>query len=110
MSDLEIKVELRVPFEDSSGFTGQEVHLNTGTSFKSWDAKSYDSGEVFAKGDWVKVVDGSQTEAQGSDLIEGQVISLRDESIWVHNPETQQTIFCYPNQDKVSKISAKPSI
>ncbi|NQZ14111.1 MAG: hypothetical protein HRT94_04705 [Alphaproteobacteria bacterium] len=88
MSGEEIKVELRVPFEDANGFTGYEVHLNTGASFKSWDAKSYDSGEVFAKGDWVKVVDGSQAETQGSDLIEGQVISLRDDSIWVHNPET----------------------
>ena len=110
MVDTKIKVDLRVPFEDANGFTGQEVYLNTGHTFRSWDKKSYDSGVVFVKNDWVKVIDGSNTDMQGKDLIEGMVISLRDNSIWVHNPDTKETMFCYPDKDEVIKIISPPAI
>lgn len=109
MSEPPITVDIRIPFETANGFTGQDVHLNTGHSFKSFDMNDYGAG-VLTKGDWVRVVDGSDTATKGQDIIEGQIISLREHAVWVHNPETQETVFAYPKQDAVSKIAAKPAI
>lgn len=107
MSDeVKITVGLRVPFTDESGFTGQTVHLSSGHSFQSWDARSYGDGPVLAKNDWVKVIDGSDTQTNGQTLIEGQIISLRDNTIWVYNPKTKDCQFGYPQSDQI--IKAEP--
>lgn len=100
---VKITVDLRVPFTDESGFTGQTVCLSSGPSFQSWDARSYGDSPVLAKNDWVKVIDGSSTKTKGRTVIEGQIISLRDNTIWVYNPETEDCQFAYPQSDQIIK-------
>ena len=109
MSEPPITVDIRIPFETANGFTGQDVHLNTGHSFKSFDMNDYGSG-VLTKGDWVSVVDGSSTDAKGTDLIEGQIVSLRENAVWVHNPQTKEMVFAYPHADQIRKTPSPKTI